>query len=289
MLFIIILQSDRGGIIISWSALKPEDRDRFGGSVVKAVRSVFFYAVFFISTILFGIAAIATSFVTHKSNWAHLVGRSWGNLNLWAAGVKVRVKGFENLDPRRSYVFLSNHQGWFDIFTLLGKLRVQFRWLAKEELFKLFILGRAMRAAGYVPIDRSDRKKSLESLQRAAEKVQQGTSIVIFPEGTRSPDGVLQEFKKGGFILAIKSQQSLVPVAISGSYRVLRKGENWMIEPGVIDVTIDKPISTVGLSIKDNETLMQTVRETIRQHLSPYERGPLPEGEPSTNNLPFDA
>jgi 1-acyl-sn-glycerol-3-phosphate acyltransferase len=256
---------------------------------VKVVRSVFFYAVFFISTILFGIAAIATSFVTRRSNWAHLIGRSWGNLNLWAAGVKVRVTGFENLDPRHSYVFLSNHQGWFDIFTLLGKLRVQFRWLAKEELFKIFILGRAMRAAGYVPIDRSDRKKALESLHRAAEKVQDGTSIVIFPEGTRSPDGVLQEFKKGGFLVAIKSQQSLVPVAISGSYRVLRKRGDWMIQPGVIDVSIDKPISTIGLNIKDNEALMHTVRETIRQHLSPYERGPVPEGEPPTNNLSTDA
>jgi 1-acyl-sn-glycerol-3-phosphate acyltransferase len=255
---------------------------------VKIVRSVFFYTVFFISTILFGIAAIVTSFVSRNSNWAHLIGRSWGNLNLWAAGVKVHVKGLENLDPGHPYVFLSNHQGWFDIFTLLGKLRVQFRWLAKEELFKVFILGPAMRAAGYIPIDRSDRKKALESLQLAAEKVKKGTSIVIFPEGTRSPDGILQEFKKGGFILAIKSQQYLVPIAISGSYHVLRKRGVWMIQPGVIDVTIDRPISTVGLSVKENEALMQTVREIIRQHLTPYERG-LPPERQSTRNLSFDA
>jgi 1-acyl-sn-glycerol-3-phosphate acyltransferase len=256
---------------------------------VKIVRSVFFYTVFFISTILFGIAAIATSFVSHNSNWAHLIGRSWGNLNLWAAGVSVRVSGTENLDPRKPYVFLSNHQGWFDIFTLLGKLRVQFRWLAKEELFNVFILGRAMRAAGYIPIDRSDRKKAVESLHLAAEKVKEGTSIVIFPEGTRSPDGVLQEFKKGGFILAIKSQQHLVPIAISGSYRVLRKRGVWMIQPGVMDVTIDRPISTVDLGIKDNEDLMLTVREIIRQHLTPYERGLSSEREQPTRNLSFDA
>jgi 1-acyl-sn-glycerol-3-phosphate acyltransferase len=256
---------------------------------VKIVRSLFFYTVFFVSTVAFGMAAIATAFVTRRSNWAHLIGRYWGNLNLWAAGVRVCVKGFENLDPRHPYVFLSNHQGWFDIFTLLGKLRVQFRWLAKEELFKVFILGPAMKAAGYVPIDRSDRKKALESLNLAAEKVQDGTSIVIFPEGTRSPDGVLQEFKKGGFLVAIKSQQFLVPITISGSYRVLRKRGDWMIQPGVIDVTIDKPISTLGLTIRDNEALMQTVREIIRQHLTPYERGPLPERKPSTRNPAIDA
>jgi 1-acyl-sn-glycerol-3-phosphate acyltransferase len=256
---------------------------------VKIVRSLFFYALFFISTIILGITATTTTFVTRKSNWAHLIGRFWGNVNLWAAGVRVHVKGFENLDSHRSYVFLSNHQGWFDIFTLLGKLRVQFRWLAKEELFKVFVLGRAMRAAGYISIDRSNRKKAMESLSLAAERVQNGTSIVIFPEGTRSPDGVLQEFKKGGFLLAIKSQQFIAPIAISGSYRVLPKRGNWMIQPGVIDVTIGKPISTVGLALKDNETLMQTVREAIRQHLTPEERGPLLEQKPQTRNLSFDA
>jgi 1-acyl-sn-glycerol-3-phosphate acyltransferase len=256
---------------------------------VKIVRSLFFYTVFTISTIILGITAILSTYVTHNSNWAHLVGRFWGNLNLWAAGVKVRVKGFENLDRRHAYVFLSNHQSLFDIFTLLGKLRVQFRWLAKEELFRLFILGPAMRAAGYVPIDRTDRKKAVESLQQAAERVKNGTSIVIFPEGTRSPDGVLQEFKKGGFLLAIKSQQSLVPIAISGSHHVLPKRGDYMIHPGVIDVTIDMPISTAGLTVKDNDALMQTVREAIRRHLTPEERGPMPAREPSTMNLSNDA
>jgi 1-acyl-sn-glycerol-3-phosphate acyltransferase len=256
---------------------------------VKIVRSLFFYTVFTISTIILGITAIVSTYVSHNSNWAHLVGRFWGNLNLWAAGVKVRVKGFENLDRRHAYVFLSNHQSLFDIFTLLGKLRVQFRWLAKEELFRLFILGPAMRAAGYVPIDRTDRKKAVESLHQAAERVKNGTSIVIFPEGTRSPDGVLQEFKKGGFLLAIKSQQSLVPIAISGSHHVLPKRGDYMIHPGVIDVTIDRPISTAGLTVKDNDALMQTVREAIRRHLTPEERGPMPAREPSTMNLSNDA
>jgi len=256
---------------------------------VKIVRSLFFYTVFFISTIILGITAIVSTYVSHNSNWAHLVGRFWGNLNLWAAGVKVRVKGFENLDRHHAYVFLSNHQSLFDIFTLLGKLRVQFRWLAKEELFRLFIMGPAMRAAGYVPIDRTDRKKAVESLHQAAERVKNGTSIVIFPEGTRSQDGVLREFKKGGFLLAIKSQQSLVPIAISGSHHVLRKREDWMIHPGFIDVTIDRPISTAGLTVKDNDVLMQTVREAIRRHLTPEERGPMPERKPSIMNLSNDA
>jgi 1-acyl-sn-glycerol-3-phosphate acyltransferase len=255
---------------------------------VKIVRSLFFYPVFFISTIVLGAIAILTTFVTRNSNWAHLVGRFWGNLSLWAAGVRVRVTGFENLDPRYPYVFLSNHQGWFDIFTLIGKLRVQFRWLAKVELFKVFILGPAMRAAGYLPIDRGDRKKAVESLNEAASRVKNGTSIVIFPEGTRSPDGVLRDFKKGGFLLAIKSQQSIVPIAISGSHRVLQKEGDWMIHPGIIELTIGKPISTAGLTVKDNDMLMHAVRESIRQDLAPEERGPVSERKPATTNPPLD-
>jgi 1-acyl-sn-glycerol-3-phosphate acyltransferase len=251
---------------------------------VKIARSFFFYIFFFISTIVMGIAAIISTHVTHNSNWAHLIGRCWGNLNLWAAGVKVRMKGLDNLLPGQSYVLLSNHQGWFDIFTLLGKLPIQFRWLAKEELFRVFILGRAMRAAGYVPIDRSDRRKALESLNVAADRVKGGTSVVIFPEGTRSPDGVLQEFKKGGFMLAIKSQQRIAPIAISGSYHVLPKRGDWKIQPGVIEVTVEQPISTVGLTYRDNEELMRSVREAIRRHLTSAESGPLPEHESSTVN-----
>jgi 1-acyl-sn-glycerol-3-phosphate acyltransferase len=268
---------------------KANGLSEFFGNAVKIIRSSFYYAVLIISTVLFGSAAIITAFVTRNSNWAHLIGRSWGSVNLWAAGVKVRLKGLENLAPRQAYVFLSNHQGWFDIFTLLGKLPVQFRWLAKEELFKIPILGPAMRAAGYVPIDRGDRRKAVESLNVAATRVQSGTSVVIFPEGTRSPDGVLQEFKKGGFILAIKSQQLIAPITISGSHCVLPKRGDWKIQPGVIEVTIGKPISTMGLTIRDNDALMHTVRESIRQHLTPEEGGPLPEHELPMMNLSLEA
>lgn len=228
------------------------------------------------------------TFVTRNSNWAHLIGRLWGNVNLWAAGVRVRIRGLENLKPHQPYVFLSNHQGWFDIFTLLGKLPFQFRWLAKEELFKVFVLGPAMRAAGYIPIDRSDRRKALESLHHAALKVQEGTSVVIFPEGTRSPDGRLQEFKKGGFILAIKSQQPIAAIAISGSHHVFPKRGTWVIQPGTIDVSIAEPISTRDLKAKDNDMLVHTVRETIRRHLSPEEGGPSSESQPLANNLSLD-
>jgi len=196
---------------------------------MRLLRSAFFYIIFFISTMVLGSSAVIGSFVSR--GWPALMAKIWGNTNLWAAGVKVNIQGVENINNHGPYIFVSNNQGWFDIFTALGKLPIRFSWLAKEELFKVFVLGRAMTSAGYIPIDRKDHRKALASMNRAAEVVRQGTSVFVFPEGTRSADGVIREFKKGVFILVSKSQQPVVPISISGSYRIQPK-DSWMIYPG---------------------------------------------------------
>jgi 1-acyl-sn-glycerol-3-phosphate acyltransferase len=237
------------------------------------LRSIVFYVLLFIGTILFGLWALAISHLTKNSDRAHLVARRWGNFNLRVAGVKVRLSGLENIAPDKPYIFAANHQSWFDIFAVLGKLPVQFRWLAKEELFSVFVLGRAMKASGYIPIDRTDHRKAFASINGAAERVRNGTSVVIFPEGTRSPNGVIQEFKKGGFVLAVKSEQPIVPISISGSYKILPKQGGWKIHPGTILMTIGQPIPTTGVSNRDRTELMNTVREAISKHLTPEEAG----------------
>lgn len=254
---------------------------------MKTLRSIFFYMMVIYSTIFLGTATVVVTFLTKRNDAAHRIGRLWANLNLWAAGVKVEVRGLENINPQSSYVYAANHQGLFDIFAVLGRLPVQFRWLAKEELFRFPFLGRAMTAIGYIPIDRTDRRKAFESLNQAALKVRNGTSVVIFPEGTRSLDGVLQEFKRGGFVLAIKSQQPMVPISISGSHRVLPKHGEWSVEPGKILMTVGKPIPTAGCSAKGKEDLMITVREAIRKHL-PVAEGGLLEGDGRNRSLPED-
>jgi len=241
------------------------------------VRSVWFYVVLFVSTILIGSLAILTATITRQSDLAHLCARLWGNVNLWAAGVKVEVHGLERIDAASSFVYAANHQSWFDIFAILGKLPVQFRWLAKAELFQLFMLGPAMRASGYIPIDRSDRRKAFESIRLAAQRIREGTSVVIFPEGTRSLDGVLQEFKKGGFMLALQSQHPIVPISISGSFQILPKRGSWRIHPGRVHMTIGTAIPTEGLTTRDRDALMHQVREAIRAHLTVSEGGILPD------------
>ncbi|NSW87293.1 MAG: 1-acyl-sn-glycerol-3-phosphate acyltransferase [Syntrophobacteraceae bacterium] len=245
---------------------------------MAVIRSVFFYLVLIVSTFYMGIAAIITHRLTGRNEKPHLIGRLWARINLWAAGVKVKVRGLGNIDRNRPYVFAANHQSLFDIFVILGALPVQFRWLAKEELFRIFILGPAMTATGYIPIDRTDRRKAFESLNRAAEMVKGGVSVVIFPEGTRSPDGVMREFKKGGFILAIRSQQPIVPISISGSHHVLSKKGGWIIRPGVIEMTLGVPIPTRGIAPKDRDILAERVREAIGKHLRPEEAGHGPRG-----------
>jgi 1-acyl-sn-glycerol-3-phosphate acyltransferase len=240
---------------------------------LRVLRSCFFYIVLFLSTIYCGASAVISYHLTRRNEKPHLCARLWANINLWAAGVKVGIEGLENIDPRLPYIYASNHQSLFDIFAVLGKLPVQFRWLAKEELFKIPILGPSMAAVGYIPIDRTDRKKAIESLNIAASKVEAGTSIVIFPEGTRSLDGVLQEFKKGGFILAIKSQQPIVPITISGSHGILPKSGDWVIHSGTIRMTVSPPIRTAGFTTRDREALMTAVREGIRKHLPRREGG----------------
>ncbi len=240
------------------------------------MRSVFFYITLLFSTIILGILVVIISFVNKA--WMGFPEKLWGNTNLWAAGVKVNVTGLENINDRGPYIFVSNHQGWFDIFAAIGKLPFHFSWLVKMELFKIPVLGAAMSRAGYISIDRSDHRKAMSSLDRAAELIRQGTSVYIFPEGTRSADGVIRDFKKGWLVLAAKSQQPVVPISISGSYRILPK-KSCTIHPGEIRFSIGNPIQTAGSESVNRDVLLEQIREAIRANLTFEEAGGGPEVE----------
>ncbi|HSM74183.1 MAG TPA: lysophospholipid acyltransferase family protein, partial [Desulfobacterales bacterium] len=163
-------------------------------------------------TVIFSYLSILLSMVGNNGNWSHIAARIWGRSSLAASGIQVRVTGMENIDPAKSYIYMSNHQSNFDIPVLLAFLKVQFRWLAKEELFKIPFFGYAMQRVGYISINRSDRRSAFQSLKRAAEIIRGGVSVMIFPEGTRSLDGRIRPFKKGGFILALDAGVPIVPV-----------------------------------------------------------------------------
>lgn len=213
-------------------------------------------------TVLFAIAIILVSFISKGGNAPHIVARVWAKCLLIVSGIKVSVKGYSNIDPVRSYIYMSNHLSNFDIPVLLAYLPVQFRWLAKAELFKVPLFGHAMQRAGYISIDRSNQKFAIKSLNKAASTVRDGTSVLIFPEGTRSLSHRIQSFKKGGFALAIDSGVSIVPIIIYGTRMIMSK-EQILIKPGNVVLEIAEPIEVSGYSRKTKGDLMERVRNTI--------------------------
>ena len=219
--------------------------------------------------IIFGIAAIVVSFFDKKGNLAHIVARSWGQSILTASRIHVTVKGFSNIDPEKPYIFMPNHMSNVDIPVLLAHLKVQFRWLAKAELFRVPLFGFAMKRAGYISIDRSNRKSAFESLARAAQIIRNGRSVLIFPEGTRSRDQSIKPFKKGGFVLAVESGVPIVPIVIHGTWRIMSKN-GLMIRPGDVTVEILEPIETLHYSRATKDELLERVRGVIIEN---FEKG----------------
>jgi 1-acyl-sn-glycerol-3-phosphate acyltransferase len=236
------------------------------------LRSLLFYLVLFVATVLLSLAATVAALITRGGNISHLVGRLWGRILLFASGAKVQVEGLHNVDPNEAYVFAANHQSQFDIFALLGHLPFQFRWLAKVELFRIPVFGAGMKGAGYIPIDRSNRREAFKSIDQAAARVREGTSIVIFPEGTRSLDGQLKSFKKGGFHLAIKSKRPIVPVSISGTFSILPK-KGFRVCPQAVRVYVGEPIPTEDITVADRDWLISEVRRQIQEKLPSEEKG----------------
>jgi len=226
------------------------------------VRTVFVWSSIILATLLLAPVAFIVYPFDPRGRLGHRLGKLWGRVPLVANGVRVKVEGLQHLQKKRSYVFMSNHQGSYDIFALLGHLPFQFKWLAKKELFSIPILGWAMDAVGYIPIDRGGSRETVKAINKAARKIQEGMCLVIFPEGSRSPDGSIQPFKKGGFTLAIKSKAPIVPIAIAGSREIMPK-DKLALCSGEIRVRIGRPIETGHCCMRDRSTLVQRVSEAI--------------------------
>ncbi len=215
-----------------------------------------------LTTFYFGNMAIAVSFLDSTGKMVHKIAQIWAAGILWISDVRVEVRGKKHLDLENSMIIMANHQSHYDIPVMLAHLPVQFRWLAKAELFSIPIFGYAMRRAGYISIERSDRKSAFRSLARAAEMVRNGASVLIFPEGTRSDDGTIRPFKKGGFVLAVDSQVPVVPAILRGTREIMPKNRVH-IRSGYVTLEIRPPVHTRVYSRKTKNDLLQRVREVI--------------------------
>ena len=186
----------------------------------------------------------------------------WGKILIKIVGGKVTIEGLENIPQNNNFCLISNHQSNFDIPVLLACLPVQFRWLAKAELFKIPIFGRAMRGAGYVKIDRFNQESAFESINEAAAKMKNGVSVMIFPEGTRSRGGNIRPFKKGGFVMAMDAGVPIVPIVLKGTWTIMDKS-SLRINTGQVFLNIEPPIATTGYTRENKDDLIKSVRAVI--------------------------
>jgi 1-acyl-sn-glycerol-3-phosphate acyltransferase len=217
------------------------------------------YCLIALYTVLWGAAAtLVAPFSSEAIVW---IGRRWIRWIFWTCGIRTEVSGLEHVTP--AAVYMSNHQSVLDIGALVETLPVSWRFVAKKELTYVPFFGWALALSDQIVIDRSRRARAVASLARGARQIRDGASVIIFPEGTRSPDGTLRELKSGGFHLAIEAQAPIVPVTVSGSRALTPKG-SLRVESGTIRVVVGEPIPTAGLRPADRPALVARVRAAIQ-------------------------
>lgn len=226
------------------------------------IRTIIAIGWVLLSTIIGGTLILLTTRFSRNGNFPHNIARVWARMILSVCGVKLNIKGREYLDPEQAYIFMPNHQSMIDIPVIYTALDHQFRWVAKAELFKIPIFGSALKRCGYISIDRSNRKAAFASLQEAIRKIRQGTSVLIFPEGTRSDDGTILPFKKGGFVMAVEAKALIAPMVITGTRSVMSKGK-LLVTPGTVSVMLHPPIDAGEYSRKTKTQLMGKVEAII--------------------------
>ena len=213
---------------------------------MKTIDSIYhtirFWTLIIFLTLALGVVSTVGGIFDRSGNFSHRIAQLWSRLLCRLNGIHVKITGLENIRPDKAQVFIANHQGYFDIFALSGYLPVQIRWMAKSILFKIPLFGLAMKSAGYISVNRKSRKKAYRSFLQAVEKLRSGSSVVIFPEGTRSLDYKVGTFKKGGHLLAMRSQSPMVPVTIIGTGKIIKKGSG-LIYPGPVRIIISRRIS----------------------------------------------
>lgn len=194
---------------------------------------------------------------------SNLCGARWSRINSFMVPMRVSVSGRENIDPACSYVIVSNHQSHYDVFVLYGWLGIDFKWVMKKELRNVPALGVACEKLEHIYIDRSDKETALKSLNDAKKIIRDGTSVVFFPEGTRSRTAQMGDFKKGAFMMALNLGIPILPITIKGTGKILPPGTINLL-PGRVTMTIHRPISVKGYALENVEDLMSEVRSVIQ-------------------------
>jgi 1-acyl-sn-glycerol-3-phosphate acyltransferase len=216
-----------------------------------------------IATVVLGLTSLLASAFDTRGRTQHAIARLWARVLLAVSGARVHVEGLEKLQQNTAYVLVANHSSYMDTPAVL-LFPLQIRFFAKRGLFKIPLLGGHLRRAGHLPVVRENPRASLKSLSEGARLIRErGISVVLFPEGGRSPAG-LREFKEGAAYLAIKAGVPVVPIGISGTRQILPMG-SFHVRPHSITIRIGDPISTAGLKLDARGELSQTLRSKVAE------------------------
>jgi 1-acyl-sn-glycerol-3-phosphate acyltransferase len=230
---------------------------------LSRLRSYFFWdPLIWFYTIILGALSLLSSLFDPSGRIQHGFARLWSGMILGTIGARVSIEGLEKVDTARSHVYVVNHLSALDIPVLYLHLPFQFRILAKRELFRYPFMGWHLRRSGQIPVDLDNPKQSIRSLNRAVDAIRKNMPLVVFPEGGRSGDGQLRPFMGGAFFAAIRAQVDVVPMALVGTYEML-KMNTWHIKPRPLRLLIGDPIPTVGLSVRESGALAAKAREVI--------------------------
>jgi 1-acyl-sn-glycerol-3-phosphate acyltransferase len=231
------------------------------------IRSVWVALNLLVGTFVLSLTVVIAALLRHRGGIYDWAAHSWAKWMIWASGSRIEVQGMEHLRLDRSQIIASNHQSWFDVFALAAVIPKRYRFIAKAELRRIPLFGLAWASAGHISIDRKDRAKAIRALDTAAELMRKDHSaVVIFPEGTRSPTGELLPFKKGAFMMALRTGIEILPAACLGTRAIQKKGD-WRVRPGRIIVRFGPPIDSAQFDEAHREELMVVVRERIEAML----------------------
>ncbi len=244
------------------------------------IRATFVTIVTFLYILVVGLPFLIHAWLTKNTDKLYQVGITGARLALRISGVRLEVKGLEKIPHGRAAIYMPNHQSNCDppaVISILPPVLV----MAKQEFFRVPVLGTAMIYRGFIPVDRKNRERAIAAVERAVGSMKAGNSFLAFPEGTRSPDGRLQTFKKGLFVMAIKAGALIVPISVSGARKIMPKGQ-FVIHPGVVRITIQDPISAENYTLEERRKLIDVTRQAILKGLDPEER-PSSKPEPTAD------
>jgi 1-acyl-sn-glycerol-3-phosphate acyltransferase len=216
--------------------------------------------LFFILTVITASTVALGCILGGERFFAYYPGVWWSKLVCIISLCPVRVRGAEKLDRGQSYVFVSNHQGAFDIFLVYGYIGQRIKWVMKKSLRRIPFVGLACEKAGFIFVDSSSRQAAAQTIEDAEKRLVNGNSIVIFPEGTRTKTGFMGKFKKGGYQMALDLKLPIVPVTLNGTFEVMPSG-SFLLNPHRLEMIVHEPIPTVGIKIEDIRDAAVKIRE----------------------------